>query len=718
MSASGTGSFAATPLDAASSWDVSAQTGDFSWSLPLRTPPAAAGPAPQVSLNYDSQSVDGETGATNNQPSDIGDGWSLGGTGYIQRQYVSCSQDTGSSGPVTTSGDLCWLTDNAVLNLGGHSGTLVKDATSGKWKLQNDDGTRIEHLTTCVNGTYDNDCWRVTTTDGTQYYFGMNELPGWASGDASTNATWTVPVFGNDPGEPCHASTFAASECTQAWRWNLDYVVDTHSNAEAIYYDAETNKYERDGATATSYVRGGVVASIQYGIAGATPYATNAESDEVKFDYASNGRCSATTGCTAEPIASAATMPATPSLYPDVPWDEYCTAGPCTGQVSPTFWSDAELSDVETYARVSGALSRVDKWDLSHSFPAPGDGTAAALWMTKVLHEGTSTSYEEPSTTFTGATMQNRVWAVDGLAPLDKYRITSVKTSLGAVMSVNYSPQDCTPAEATSIMANASTNVQRCFPEWWTPSVVPAQPAQEDLFHKYVVTSVISNPETGGASDQSQQTSYTYGTIGWRYDNSPFTLASERTWNDYAGYDQVRVTTGSPSGARQSTLYTYYQGLDGDRSASGGTTHKNVDGPGSLPDSLWFAGHVREAQTTDGPAGAVLSDTLTTPWASLPTAVPSGSQPSAYMTGDADVLTTQPLAAGGSRTTDTTTTFDPTYGYPVTVQVATSDAGTKCTTDTYATPNTTAWIIGLPSEESTVAVSCANVPTAVFPAAA
>jgi hypothetical protein len=62
VSTTGTGSFAATPLNPASSWDVSAQTGDFSWSLPLRTPPAAAGPAPSVSLNYDSQSIDGETG--------------------------------------------------------------------------------------------------------------------------------------------------------------------------------------------------------------------------------------------------------------------------------------------------------------------------------------------------------------------------------------------------------------------------------------------------------------------------------------------------------------------------------------------------------------------------------------------------------------------------------------------------------------------------------
>jgi RHS repeat-associated protein len=729
VSTSGTGSFAATPLDPASSWDVSAQTGDFSWSLPLRTPPAAAGPAPQVALNYDSQSVDGETGSTNNQPSTIGDGWSLGGTGYIQRQYVSCSQDTGASGPVTTSGDLCWLTDNATLNLGGHSGTLVKDATTGVWKLQSDDGTRIEHLNSsspgggCTNGTYDNDCWRVTTTDGTQYYFGMNQLPGYASGDQATNSAWTVPVYGNDSGEPCHASTFAASVCTQAWRWNLDYIVDTHSNAEAIYYNAETNKYALDGGAAASYVRGGVVSQIQYGITGGNMYATNAASDEVQFGYVANGRCSATSGCTAEPIGSAATTPATPSLYPDVPWDEYCTASTCPGQLSPTFWSDAELSTVTTQALVSGAYSTVDTWTLSHSFPSPGDGTSAALWLTQVAHQGTSSSASEPPTTFAGVTMQNRVWAVDGLAPLDKYRITSITTSLGAVVSVNYSAQQCTPSGAAAIEASPQTNTNRCFPQWWSPSVVPAQAAQEDLFHKYVVTSVISNPETGGANDQSQQTYYDYsaGNPAWRYDNSPFTLASERTWDVYAGYDKVRVTTGDSSSptTQQTTLYTFYQGLDGDRAApSGGTKSVFVDGSTTLKDSLWFEGDTREAVTTNGVGGAVLSDTVTTPWVSAATAVPAGSAPSAYMTGDATVLLTEPLSSGGSRTTTTSTTFDPTYGLPTQVQVATSDAGTTCTNTTYASPNTTAWIIGLPSEVAKVGVSCANAPTAIYPAAA
>ena len=55
---------------------------------------------------------------------------------------------------------------------------------------------------------------RITKTDGTQYFFGLNRLPGWASGNANTPETssvFTVPVYGNNSGEPCYQATFAAS---------------------------------------------------------------------------------------------------------------------------------------------------------------------------------------------------------------------------------------------------------------------------------------------------------------------------------------------------------------------------------------------------------------------------------------------------------------------------------------------------------------------------
>jgi hypothetical protein len=168
VASNGTGTFAATPLSASSSWQVSAQTGDFTWSYPMAVPPAPAGPAPSLSLSYDSGSVDGETGSTNNQPSGVGDGWSVaGGGGFIERSYVPCAL-AGNPG----SGDLCWNGDNATLSLGGHSGLLVKNSTTGYWYLQNDDGSRLQQLTLAANGSSGGQYWVLSTTDGTRYYFG------------------------------------------------------------------------------------------------------------------------------------------------------------------------------------------------------------------------------------------------------------------------------------------------------------------------------------------------------------------------------------------------------------------------------------------------------------------------------------------------------------------------------------------------------------------
>ena len=55
-------------------------------------------------------------------------------------------------------------------------------------------------------------------------------------------------MFGDDAGEPCNGDT-SPSDCMQAWRWNLDYVVDTHHNAMSYWYTEEANSYGKNGTT-------------------------------------------------------------------------------------------------------------------------------------------------------------------------------------------------------------------------------------------------------------------------------------------------------------------------------------------------------------------------------------------------------------------------------------------------------------------------------------
>jgi len=566
------------------------------------------------------------------------------------------------------------------------------------------------------NGTYDTDCWRLTTSDGTQYYFGLNKLPGWAAGSATTNSTWTVPVFGNDTGEPCHGTTFAASSCQQAWRWNLDYVVDVHNNAESLYYTAETNHYAVDGTGSTSYTRGGQLDHIDYGLTASNVYAANAATDRVTYGYNGNGRC--ITGCSTESLTTP-TAPATPANYPDVPFDQMCnSATACSGQTSPTFWTDGMLNTVTTaYRSSASAYSTVDTWNLSHGFPDQGDGTNHALILNQVSHTGYSgsTTITEPPTVFTSVALQNRVWP-DGYAPLDKFRISSITSPTGAVTSVNYSAQDCQVSEVAAIEAAAATNTRRCYPQYWTPQVTPAVAPQIDLFHKYVVTSIISNPKTGGAYDASQETDYDYtGTPAWKYDTAPTTVEKQRTWNSFAGYNSVRIRVGDPTNTatQRDTEYTFYQGMDGDAaSTTGGTKTVFVTGSSTIRDSAWLGGMTRETKILNGAGGAMVSDTTDTPWASDVEA--TNGALTAHIVGDGTSVESQPTSTGGTRTTTTTTTHEPTYGLPTSVSTVTPD-GSICDTTAYAPANTTAWIIGLPQETAKVGLSCADAATATYP---
>ena len=147
------------------------------------------------------------------------------------------------------------------------------------------------------NGTQNNEYWVITTTDGTQYYFGLNHLTGWASGDATTNSVWTEPVFATASGQPCYSSTWANSWCQQAYRWNLDYVKDVHGDVISYFYNTDSNFYSRNnGSTAnTTYIRGGYLSKIWYGQRDGSVYSTS-PAGEVAFTV--NGRCNTSpTGC-------------------------------------------------------------------------------------------------------------------------------------------------------------------------------------------------------------------------------------------------------------------------------------------------------------------------------------------------------------------------------------------------------------------------------------
>ncbi|MET9934857.1 hypothetical protein ABZ054_29155, partial [Streptomyces sp. NPDC006324] len=83
------GSFKATPLEGSGKWTAGGSSGAFTWSYPLTIPPAPAGPSPNVTFSYNSQSVDGKTAVSSPQASWIGEGWDYD-PGHIERRYRTC----------------------------------------------------------------------------------------------------------------------------------------------------------------------------------------------------------------------------------------------------------------------------------------------------------------------------------------------------------------------------------------------------------------------------------------------------------------------------------------------------------------------------------------------------------------------------------------------------------------------------------------------------
>jgi len=706
------GDYKATSLSPSANWDVSEQSGDFTWSYPMRVPPVPGELAPKLALSYSSGSIDGRTSNTNNQPSWVGEGFDLW-PGYVQRQYKPCADDGAPKDEWgTPPGDLCWGHDNAVISFNGRAGELVQ-ASDGGYRLKSDDGTKVERLKDTGKGNGDNDgeYWKVTTPDGVQYFFGLNRLPGWSSGKPETKSAWTHPVFGDDSGEPCHGSSFATSWCQQAYRWNLDYVVDPHGNAISYWYTQETNHYGRNlkPADETPYVRGGWLDRVEYGQRSDTLFTAKAPA---KVIFTVSERClpTSTFDCAPSKIDDR------PTMWPDVPYDLNCNAGTeckgTKGTVAPTFWSRKRLTKVTTQViKADGSYRDVDSWAIDHLW---GDADVdRALLVKSIQHTGHAASppVTLPPVTFNHVQLPNRVdRRGDDIPPYIKYRIGAIYDESGGQIDVNYSEPDCT----LDNLPKPETNTRRCFPVKWTPPG-EADPIT-DWFHKYVVTQVVRSDRTARSPDML--TTYEYlGGAAWHFDDDDgLTKEKYKTWSQWRGYGHVRVKTGGQGDLRSQTDTWYLRGMDGDRlNASGGEKRVTVsDGEGgSHVDHDALRGFELKRAEYDKPGGKVEVKTVNTPWRhQTASRTRSWGTISANLVGTAKSHTWTAVASGGWRETETITTYDTTTGLPTSVSdlgdVATA-ADDRCTRTTYAR-NQGAWILSLVARAETVSVACSVTP--------
>ncbi|MET9964979.1 RHS repeat-associated core domain-containing protein [Streptomyces sp. NPDC006356] len=754
------GDFSATPLVSAGSWAAGSSSGGFTYSYAMQVPEVPNGPSPSIGFTYNSQVVDGRTSATNNQASWIGDGWEYN-PGSITRTYRACRDDTtnGNNADRKTV-DLCWGSYNATLTLGGTTTELVLptedaggnkvDPVGDKWVTANGDGSKVELLknTDLGNGDKDGEYWKVTTRDGTQYFFGRHQLPGWQSGNAVTDSVLTVPVAGNQGGEPCYAgptkTDFGQSFCAQAWRWNLDYVVDPLGNAMSLWWEKEHNYYAQnlDFKKPVKYQRGGYLKRIDYGQRSAALYI---DPPIARVTFGVEERCFAEDGiaCT-EGNFTSGDWDKTHIWY-DTPADLHCSGAEgkeCFVPV-PSFWSRVRLADVTTQAqRTEGltTLSKVDSWTLQQSLPAERTDEGTALWLESITRRGYGTdgkSIPLRPVTFVANTepMPNRVkeGAADRNPTFDRLRIGRIVNEYGGETVVKYKAHESTdPCAKGSGFPKPESNTGLCFPAYWH-----ADPDKSDetinWFNKYVVSEVQELPGLAKAEPVTTSYDYTHGSGGaWALNQAEFSKKKTRTYDQWRGFDVVRTISGKDlTDAYQGTQRSmsevrYFRGMHDEPLPDGAkrsVTVTDSQGATIAEDKEPFAGRVAETLTYPSAGDATwLTRTVDKPvalelasrtrdegvpalkaWRVLITESTSHNRSSR----------TNPDDTRAVRTLRTLTTYDD-HGLPVEVEQQ-GDTGKTgddtCTVIEYA-HNTAKHLIGLDKQTLTTAGTCAQAPTA------
>ncbi|MFD6969616.1 polymorphic toxin-type HINT domain-containing protein [Streptomyces sp. NPDC059949] len=671
------GDYSATPLLPSASWQAGANAANFTYGYTAEVPSAIAGAAPSMVLGYDSSSIDGRTASTNAQSGLIGEGWDWH-PGSISRSYKGC-KDAG----IAESGDECWAGDILSLSMAGHAGQIVRDDTTCVYRLQGDDGTKIERLTGQRNSAWKGEGFKVTTTDGTQYYFGSNRLPGGDGTDPEAKSVSTVPVYFNSGKDKCLGADTPANGTWQqlGWQWNLDYVVDPHQNLISYRYEQENNHYGRGGGqnngtgTSTLYQRASYPTWIGYGQRLPDQIAAKGKVDTAAQILLRTGERCFEAGAACDP----AKRKTNPKAWGDTPVDQECAASGQCLNLSPTYFSTKRLTKIDTEVLDTGGYRSVDSYALKQRLEPSGDGTAPTLWLESIQRTATNgeTAQVVPAVSFTPLQIPNRVDGVvkrpngtdAGASPFNRPRVQTITTETGGQINVVYKAPECSRVKGT-MPGSADSNTMACMPvKWYLPGQSFPDPV-DDWFHKIVVQSVTQQDKVAG--QVSQVTDYEYGGgIAWHRNDSEFTDPKTRTWDQFRGYATVTTRTGAGNSAeapRTKSVATFLRGMDGDVLANGSKRSVSVSDAhgGTIKDEEVLSGFVRQTQTYDRDGGTVIADEVTTPLIkpnATATRAQSGGMPpiTARAMNTGKVTSRAKLADGTTwRTSERTSTYDDT----------------------------------------------------------
>lgn len=548
------GTYTATPLKASDAWVVGEQSGSFSYSYPLPAVPSVGGTSPDLGLSYDSGSIDGLTAAENNQSSPSGLGWSIG-TGFIERRFTPCTDKS-------LTGNMCWHGGESILNLNGRSSGLTKIWTNATgevdlYRAQEDEGWRIEKIYAGAgndNGDHIGAYWKITSNDGTQYYFGREQLT-WSI--ESSDSTLNLPVYSTKAGDPCWDSPNHV--CEMAWRWNLTFVVDPMGNLQTFKWDKARYSYEpTSGGGVRHYDGAAYLTSVRYGntIRNA---ATTKPPQRINLDY--TWRCTYD-GCP-EPTTSDT------ANYPDIPFDQWCKgdASSCgSGPTSPVFFYLKRLTSVTSNVYRNGEYAPVERVDLGYTFPTfDGKSWTALMWLNTIKKTGYTPSGETvslPAVSFKAEWLRNRLKKGPTGTYQEKPRISDIYHEFGGHAHVTYGQPN--PCDSQTLDGNEDKQTTNCYP-------TKGDDGSLTWFRRNLVTQ-LDRVDRYGAPTHT--TSYEYDSesgAAWHSDNSIVTKSDKQTWADYRGYRKMTIREGTPGGKVTVTKKRFFQGMHGDHLKDGST---------------------------------------------------------------------------------------------------------------------------------------------------
>jgi RHS repeat-associated protein len=621
-----------------------------------------------VTLSYSSATVDAMTSGKNDQPSWVGEGWDLDG-GSITREFNACDlpQAQGDLCPAGDGPNDDW--DSMEISFDGVSSRLLRsDPNNPVYVVEDDPGWRVQMVST-TDGRTPGDVknyWVVTTTDGTQYFFGRDYQP---TTGTPTNSNWIVPVY--DPGAPYNCTTDGM--CYLTWKWNLDYVVDPNGNSQTYFYQTETNYYNARGLSWTNqwpYNRGGYLTEIDYGERAGSEGAQ--EATRVRFNTAN--RCTGACNWTSD--------------YPDTPTDLTCDGLPNTNcpQLEPTFWTAVRLDNILTqvWNPATGQWRYVLRYQLVPDYPPLPDGSPTWMWLRSIQMVSGDGTMAELTTYFDGVPYQNRFDVCCGVSPMSAFRITHIFSPTGGGTTITYGQQHPCPTQSSYVFDDWHYD---CAPDW----TYNGTQSGWGIFNRWNVNSVVVSDSFSG--EPARSSTFSYDAPSWHHNTDDPTIPpSLQTYNDYRGHSAVTVT--DATGAY--TKSVFYQGMNGDPDGQGGTktvSITSIDGLTTWPDSDQLAGVERQSAAYNASGVELnLSDTDTI---SVLAANPANG-----------------IFSYANLTDQVTTTTDPTtadkvtqvaYGYDsyLNVQYEIDRGDTSTSSDdrytyTYYAENTTNWDVDKP----------------------